>query len=201
MTLTATSASSSGSIQLNNNGLLTLTTSALQTVFFYSFSMAFCLEDLPSYSALAALYERWRLDAVEVRLTPLYTQAQAATVAGNGSIGGFLHSVIDYNDYGIITASQAGVQTIRSRPSYTTTNITDPKPVVFRLKPRIAQSAYAAGFGAYSNSPAQWIDTMSSNTEHYGLKWIFEVADTSAVVQFVNFKMEARYLLSFTDVR
>jgi hypothetical protein len=201
MTLTAVSASG-GSVNLNNSGFLTLTTSAVQQVSYYSVALGFTLADVPSTSELTTLFERWRLDSVEVVLTPIYTMASSPLIAGNGAIGGVVHTQVDYNDYAVVAASQAGVNSMRQRPSYTTANISHGLPLYYRLKPRMAVSGYQAGFSTgFTNMAAQWIDTASQSVEHYGLKFVFEVLDTSAIVQFVNFKMEAKYNLSFTDVR
>jgi hypothetical protein len=201
LTITAVSASL-GSLALNNSGLLTLSTTAVQAVSFYSLSFGFCLADLPSVADFTGLFDRYRFAAVEVRLTPFFTTTNAPMAAGNGSAGGFLHSCVDYDDVGLLAAGQAGIDSMRARPSYRTMNIASRETYRWVVKPRVAIPAYeSATFSGYSNAAAPWVDTISSNVEHYGMKYIFEVANTSAVVQFISFKMELVYHLDFTDVK
>jgi len=54
----------------------------------------------------------------------LYTYAAAPIAAGNGACGGWLHTIVDYNDYGTISASSSGLASIRDRETYRSFNIT-----------------------------------------------------------------------------
>jgi len=202
LSITTTAASAGASITLNNLGNLGLTTSTVQTVNFFSLTFGFTLADLPSYTQFTSLYERYRLDGVDIVLTPFYTVADAPVAAGNGSASGMFHTIFDYNDYGAISASGSALTSMRGRTTYRTGNITTPQPQRWHIKPRVAIGAYGGvGFAAYANMPAPWADTVSTDLEHYGMKWLFEIANTSAAAQFVNFKLEFIYHLSFTDVK
>jgi glutathione peroxidase-family protein len=164
--------------------------------------MAFTLQDLPNYAEFTSLFERYRLESVEIVLHPFNTFTETATTASNGACGGFLHSFVDYNDVGVVTANQSSINSMRERPSYRTMNVASQKPYTWALRPRVAVPAYAStGFSGYSNMAAPWIDSISTDVEHYGMKWLFEIANASPLIQFLNFKLEFRYTLSFTDVK
>jgi hypothetical protein len=199
---TTTAASAGAAISLNVAGNLSLQTPNIQNVSFYSFTAAFTLGDVPSYAQFTSLYERYRLEAVEIILTPFYTVAASPQLAGNGGLSGMLHTIVDYNDYGALAASGSALTSMRGRASYRTLNITSTHPYRWVVKPRIAVAAYSGvGFSDYANMAPQWTDTVSTDLQHYGIKWLFEVANTSAVLQYANFKLEFMYSFSFKDVK
>jgi len=199
---TTTAASTGAAISLNNSGNLSLMTSAVQSANYFSFTAVFTLADVPSYTQFTSLYERYRLEAVDIVLTPFYTQTQAPLSAGNGSLAGMLHTIVDYNDYGALAASGSALTSMRGRASYRTLNIASVKPYRWLIRPRIAVGAYGGvGFADYINLAPQWADTVSTDLQHYGIKWLFEVYNTSAVVQYANFKLEFTYHFSFKDVK
>jgi len=73
--------------------------------------------------------------------------------------------------------------------------------MTWTLRPRAALAGYATGFSAYVSAEAPWADTVSTDLQHYGMKWLFEVANSSAVVKYMAFKMELKYHLEFRDVK
>ncbi len=202
MTLLATANSAGAVITTNNSGFLLLSTSALQTINWFSLAIGFCLNDVPGSSEFTNPFERYRLVGVDVVLTPANTYSAAPTLAGNGAAFGMIHSVVDYNDYGVPAASQAGIAALRERPSYRTQNLFSGRPYQWFVKPRVAMPAYAAGaFTAYANMASPWVDTISPDVQHYGIKYVFEMANSTAAVQYCNMKLEVRYHLEFTDTR
>jgi len=93
---------------------------------------------------------------------------------------------------------------MRDRPSYKMYNLARARPIVIRIKPRCAVAAYqgsTALFTGYKNVAAGWNDCVSpSHTiEHFGIKFIIEVLNPSAAVNYMNMKIEATYHMSFKD--
>lgn len=206
-------ASSTATTQLNNSGLFTLTCPAAQAIYYFTVGLGFCLRDVPDVSGYQLLYDRFRFRKVEVKLFPVNTVSATAVniigapgtgeTYGNGSIGGFLHHCIDYDDNVVPVASDVGIDTIRNRKSYKMVNIATNKPITMTLRPRIAVGAYesAAVFQGYANMPAMWCDTVAPSDviEHYGWKGIFELVNPNSNVNYVNFKLEVTYHLEFCD--
>jgi hypothetical protein len=201
MTLYTSAVSAGASFSTNSAGLLNLTTGALQNVYYYAFSFGFCLADLPAITDFTALFERYRFDKVLVRLIPINNMSTTPATGGNGGLGGLLHTAIDFNDFGAVSASESGINTLRQRPSYQMQSILTTEPLTWEVTPRVAMPAYASGaFSSYVNAPAPWLDILSTGVEHYGMKWVFEAVDPTAAVSYFNFKMELEYRMSFTDV-
>jgi hypothetical protein len=201
LTLVSASASSGASTTINSAGLYNLATGSGQNQYYFTTSMGFCLADVPTASDFTGLFERWRLNAVEVTFLPMNTSSISSVAGGNGDLGLLLHSVVDYNDRALITASDTGINSMRQRPTYRLIQGTTGKPIRFRIRPRTAIAAYAGGaFTSYVNMAPQWCDATSSSVEHYGLKLCWEVMNPTSVASFINFKLEVKYWLSFTDV-
>jgi hypothetical protein len=201
LTLVTVNASAGGSTTLSSGGLLSLATGAVQQQYYFGVSAGFCLADVPSATDFTNLFERWRINAIEVSLWPMNTSSIASVSGGNGDLGVLLHSVIDYNDRAAVTASDAGINPLRQRPTYRMHQCAARGPIVFKFRPRMAIAGYGSTFFAnYVSLAPQWCDAASPTTEHYGLKLIFEVMNPTAANSFVNFKMEVKYWLSMTDV-
>lgn len=207
------SATSAGSFTLNNQGFTTLTTTAAQQTFYYSMAMGFCLADIPDATQYSLLYDRYRLNKVEVKLYPVNTMSATSNNVvgnpnpgltwGNGQMGGFVHYAIDYDDRAAPTASDVGIDTLRNRTSYRMVNVARAKPITLSFRPRLAIAAYEAStaFAGYSNMRAQWLDTVSpsDDIEHYGWKAVFEIMNPSSNINYMNYKLEVTYHLEFRD--
>lgn len=200
--------SSGGVIQLNNQGFLSLTmpVGGAGTQYF-SISFAFCLSDVPDPSEFTSLFDRWQLNGVNFKVCPLYNIAEgidASTTVANGSIAGFLHSVIDYDDYGTFAASEAGLDLMREYETYQTRNLISAgnKPMTRYIKPHTAVALSASGvFTSYGNQKKQWCDAGSPGVSHFGLKLLFQIYNPNNVANNITFLLEAKYFLAFKDLR
>lgn len=111
-----------------------------------------------------------------------------------------LHSAVDYDDDAAPTASDVGIDLLRARPSYRAENCSLTRKLTYSWKPRLAVAAYGSGvFTSYANLPPVWLETASPSVAHYGYKFIFEVMNPYAGVNYYGLKVELEYLMDFTD--
>lgn len=190
-----------GSLSFNNVGMTTITTTAVQTTFYYGFSMFFTLDTIPTFASYVSAYDRFNIQKVVVKIYPVCTSSTGQDIVNpsNSQCNGFLHWVIDSEDANLPSASDLGVDTLRRRPSYRMVNLARSRPMTRTVMPRIALGAYSGAFTSYANRKPGWIDTASPSVQHYGLKGVFEVVNPSAVVHYINFKVEATYYFRLKD--
>jgi hypothetical protein len=135
-----------------------------------NFSMA---NNVPDYTSLAAVYDQYRLMGAELIFRP---RANMSTVAISGQpyTGGFLYTVIDYDDSTVLSSTSAA-------QAYATCIISGMHEDVRRsLKPRMAVAAYTGSFTGYTNMAEQWIDCTSTGVLHYGIKYAVDQSPTAA---------------------
>lgn len=171
--------------------------------------LSFRINDLPNASEFLTLFDRYQISGVLIKIFPMnpfsITPGASTQVNGNGGIGGFLHSVTDYDDNTAFTASNTGVNDMRQYESYKCQNLTAGRGCFkYFIRPRLAVSAYQGGvFNAYANMRNLWIDCNSGNTEYYGKKFIFEIStpNITSSPQYYCFKMELTYYIKLKDLR
>jgi len=181
--------------------MLSATTSAAIGQFFYGGAIGFTIADLPNSAAFPSLFDRYRIDLVEVRIIPLRNVAMLSPINGTQALFATIHSACDYDDRTAPTANQAGIDSLMKRPSYRCTQGISAKATVRLIKPRVAVGAFAAAaFSSYANMGDVWIDSVSNTVEHYGFKYVVELQNTSGVAEIWGSKVEVKYHLSLTDV-
>jgi hypothetical protein len=165
-----------------------------------TFGVAFTLGALPSSSELTTLFDQYRISWVELDIIPEWNMAYTAFSSGNGTMGGWFHSAVDYDDNAAPTASQVGITQLAQYPSYKCLPITSHMRLAF--KPRVALAAYAASaFSSYASATDQWIDCASAAVEHYGFKGVVEVSAPSSASVFANYRWVARIHVETRMVR
>lgn len=169
---------------------------------YFAAAIKFQINQLPSYTDFANLFERYRINHIDVVITPFSTTADLQS-SGNQSSAFFLHSVIDTDDADPpTTADASGVDELRERPSYRMINCFQNmgRPLRWRVRPKIAMPAYGGGiFSSYTHQSPQWIDWTSPAVEHYGLKLMFETFCPVTALSFWWFKIEAEYFFECAD--
>jgi hypothetical protein len=129
------------------------TTSTVSNTFAGTF---FALSSMNDASEYAAVFDQYRIMAVELTIMP-----STQTVAG---LTGHLLSSVDYDDVASITPALNA-----QKSTVVISNLQD--TVVRSFTPRIALAAYSGAFTAYSVGPSQsWINTASTTVQHYGHK-------------------------------
>jgi len=129
------------------------TTSTVSNTFAGTF---FALSSMNDASEYAAVFDQYRIMAVELTIMP-----STLTVSG---LTGHLLSAVDYDDVASITPALNA-----QKSTVVISNLQD--TIVRSFTPKIALAAYSGAFTAYSVGPAQtWINTASTTVQHYGHK-------------------------------
>jgi hypothetical protein len=116
----------------------------------------FALSSMNDASEYAAVFDQYRIMAVEITIMP-----STLTVAG---LTGHLLSSVDYDDVASITPALNA-----QKSTVVISNLQD--TIVRSFTPRLALAAYSGAFTAYSVGPSQsWINTASPTVQHYGHK-------------------------------
>jgi hypothetical protein len=120
-------------------------------------SLALSLSSLPDASSLAALFDTYRFVAIKMAFMP-------TGGPDTGSLSAPIYTAIDYDDTNT-TAISALVQ-------YDTLKVAPPFVYFERsFKPRVANALYSGAFTSFGQQTNQWIDTVSSSVQQYGIKW------------------------------
>jgi hypothetical protein len=151
-----------------------LTQSSVSAVFnTINFTLSGTVTD---YSSLAVCFDQYRLKMVEFILNPRVTQL--GLPATTPAMGGFLYTVIDYDDSTMPTL-------VTQALGYSTCIVTPYNMPVRRcFKPRIAVSAYNGSFTGYTNLADQWIDSASNNVAHFGVKVSLDTSPSTSLQVF-----------------
>jgi hypothetical protein len=157
-----------------------------QTALFQVGSKFWSTADILQYSSFSAVFDQYKIDFVEVWLTPY----------GPGSIGSYplntkIYSVVDYDDANAPTSLSA----LQAYENCVTTRASDGHYIKF--KPHIAVAAYGGAFTQFKNEAADWIDVASGSVQHYGVKF---GCDPSVATNDVQIDMTTRLTISFRNV-
>jgi len=116
------------------------------------YGKAFSSSDITQFSTYAALFDQYRIEWIECWLEPQISSMSTGTLV----------SVIDYDGVAVLTTTQI--------EQYQNVNITSINMGHYRkFKPHIAVGAYTTSFAGFQNEAPQWLDTLSTGVQHYGL--------------------------------
>lgn len=173
---------------INIGGVLTTNNAALQT-----YGTAFQLQThVNQYASLTAVFDQYRIDLVEIWLTPSFSSATQTTTSAFGIAQ--LYVVTDYDN-----ANVAGF-TQQNAMGYTNCAMANMRIGHYRKwRPHIASAVYGGGVftSGFENKPSDWIDSGSPNVDHYGLKIVSDAVPT-ALQTTVN--LTVRMHMSFRNV-
>lgn len=158
---------------------------------------------LPNYTEFGALFDKYRIDKVEVYYT--------SSAAFNGGMGANQAQYMPACAYTVDT-DDSNVATCSDIQQYSTCKYTQfggdqqtPK-YLCGFKPLPSLALYTTGTtvagAADLNSRNLWLDCGTPGVKHYGVKMAFDQLVTSLTAQtwyMVNFQV--RYHLSFKDIR
>lgn len=146
-----------------------------------------------SYAGVnAGFFDRYKIEAVRFTIAP---QTNAVGLQAPGTVAlSDLYCVIDYDDstaFTTFTQPQGYGNCVRLAPG---------ESLERTFQPRVAISAYNGSFGAFANQASQWIDSVSTTVQHYGIK-IF-VPATGVVGQTVlqTWDVNVEYFIRFKNV-
>lgn len=179
---------------------------SISQVQFGSLSYMGLLSDMPSYTEFTTLFDRYKICGIKIKFTPFNTSSATVSTTGPlvGGAGAIWHSVIDYDDATLPTASDAGIDAIRQYPSYKMKQVLNSTgaPMHRYFKPRLAAAVYSGAFTSYANMRNVWIDAASPSVQYYGLKAIVEAQQpTTATATYMLVKAEATIYFAVKDPR
>jgi len=138
---------------------------------------------LNQYSTLASIFDQYRIDEIEVWLTPLKNSAAVSIISGQ------LATVIDYDDATPLASFGLALE----YPNAVVTNCAIGH--YRRYVPRIANAVYgSAAFGSFGNSNPQWLDIASSTIEHYGVKVVVTPSTGTQQIYDLTVRMKCSFL-------
>lgn len=189
------------SLNFSNAGMVTIATAASQTTQYFSFAQYFTINMINAFGTLLANFDQYQIVKIFYRFVPVnnVVSGEASLNISNSQVGGFFHSVIDHDDATALTASDAALDSLRQRPTYKWGNIHSRRVMSRMVRPRVAVAAYGGAFSRYANRFPGWIDTISSDVQHYGIKGMFEIVNPSANICYINLKLEATFYFKLKD--
>jgi len=160
------------------------------TPIFNTGSYNFQLSGIDLVSTYSALFDQYRIVAVDIRFRPQFNIDQAAAV--NSNLGEFM-TVIDYDDSTALSSWSAG-------RAYENNKVTNTMTEHHRMfKPHVAVAAYQGALTAFANFTSPWIDVAYPNTQHYGVKWAFSGGYNTTVL--ASYSVDAYLMVEFKSIR
>lgn len=158
-------------------------------------SMQFQLNKAIDNNDFTQLYDRYRIDGVKIKITPL----QNVSTAGGTGLLPMVCYTQDFDD-----SALAGSYEDVARKGYAKTK-TLSRPVSIFIRPKVSQEIYSGNLVApgYSVVKPMWLDCNSNTIPHYGLKMWFRNTQlpANATGALQCFRFETIYYLSLKDTQ
>jgi hypothetical protein len=149
-----------------------------------STGIAFNVSQVPGVSSLTAVFDQYKIDAIEAWIQP----TQATTTASPD--GWRWYNVIDYDDDSTST-SESAIQQYANVADCARTEACYRKWV-----PHIAVGANSGGSSVLAlNEPAGWLNSANTGVKHFGIKVVMQATAISVVLT-----ARFRFHLSFRNV-
>ena len=144
------------------------TTSAVAATFG---ALSFNIASLDNFSSLAAVFDQYRIDEIEVQIVSGVTEETISTQSV-----GMLYSAVDVDDAAVpTTIAQLGGYSSCVKSDGTVSHY-------HRWQPQYAVAAYSGAFTSYGAMKG-FIDCSSSTVQHYGLKYGSTTASATLTYQ------------------
>jgi len=144
-------------------------------------------------SGFQAVFDMYRILAVQVRFNPIYTQVTFPTLATPTTTPTYLTTAIDYED----AVNPANSNALRQYESCQSVHFTQYLERTFT--PRVPAAVYTNTTGlstSVASLASPWLATSSPDVQHLGVKWVLDpavgvtiqayAATITAVFQFRN---------------
>jgi len=143
-------------------------------------SVNFVLSALDNVTSFTNLFDQYMIELIEVWIEGSATTNQGAQ----------LYSVIDLDD-------SAALTTIAAATDYANCMVSEGNEFHYRRwVPHVAVAVYSGAFTSFGNEQSMWIDSASSNVQHYGLKTACSTTG-SATTYFYRYRLH----LAFRNLR
>jgi len=142
--------------------------------------VAYKLSDLPQATALAAVFDEYKIDRIQSWMVP----RQSEVTSNSGAVS-MIVSAIDYDDastptYNGLLENNSAIQAPGTQVQY------------HCWKPTIATLVYDGGGTSFGVTESQWLDCASPNIQHFGLKFCVFI-DTSGHVYDLVTRMHVKF--------
>jgi len=128
----------------------------------------FVVSNLGDVTSLAAVFDQYKIERVEVWYTPRHPNASVGPLTNMG----LFHTVVDFDDSNVLT-------TVQQALDYQNGCFSSGADGHYRTwVPHVAVATYSGAFTSFANEEAPWIDAASQNVQHYGVKTAWTVTDT-----------------------
>jgi len=169
-----------------------------------STAYSFAFNDIISSSEFAALYDRYRLDKVIVKLqlvnNPSATWAANTSSGSNNSLNWFpkVWSITDHDDSNTETIAQ-----MKERSGVKCRILQPNKTLTYAIRPAIAAMMYkTATTTGYGPKWGQWIDMNDIGVPQYGLKLAFDMQGLDPIsTDGFKVNVEKKFYFTCKDVR
>lgn len=151
--------------------------------------LTFALGDLDNYTEFTNLFQRFRLNAVKIKIVPYYTSNDSNPV-GTTYVMPNIHTILDYDDSNTPANLAEFLQ-------YRNHRMTRSNRVHSRyFKPAIQSSVYETAItSAYTPKWKQWLSTDDFATPHYALKYFIDQSSTAFIFRvFVKYYFQCKDL-------
>jgi hypothetical protein len=155
-------------------------------------SYYFDLASLDFSSNFANVWDQYRITAVKFSIVPVSNAIQVPTQGTTNFVQ--LYCVIDYDDATNLSNAPA------ARGYDNCIELQPGESLERTFAPRAALAAYAGAFNNYANVAEMWIDTVSTGTQHYGIKTFVPGGDASQTL-LQTWRVFAEIYISFRSVR
>jgi hypothetical protein len=149
-------------------------------------AIAFTANQLDEFSALAAVFDQYKIDEIEVWIEPL----TIGTGNNSSGAGGYIYTCVDYDDANVPST----LNTVLDYQNVCMSASTEGH--YHRFKPHVAVAAYSGTFTSFLNMADQWVDCASPNVQHYGIKGAVTTTTASTIYNY-----RARFHISFRNLR
>jgi len=164
-------------------------------------SLAFTFDSIKSYTEFTALYDRYRLDKVVVKLRMINNVDNSIALNNATAQSGtnWYPQVWSINDYD----GGAGdtVSSIRERQGVKCRTISPNKPLTFTVRPAVAVNLYKTSLlSGYGNRWGQWVDAATPDVKHYGLNYVIDTLAQDPNDSFpFKFHQDIKYFFTMKD--
>lgn len=152
------------------------------------YTIDFRLNQLPNYTEFTDLYDQYKINAVKLSFLPSQTQSISLSSTNNSTQGRFF-SAIDYND----ANSPVSIDELRQYQSCKWTSMYRPHKRFFRPKIQDRGASYTPG--------KPWINCTSPDQQYLALKVGIEPTNATAPSTSLYYNVEAKFYMSFKNVK
>lgn len=174
------------------------------TVNYAQIAYALHYADIAGSAELGQVFDQYKIKGFAIKIAPSYNTYIAGANAGGtgGAPAGYsiplIHSAPDYDDVILYANStEAGVDLMKERWGYKTSRLDGHNRIFSRYIPSAVKVGVSGPAGSAllslgRKSKTVWIDAQSTGVANYGIKIFIECANTAAVANTMQFKIECK---------